>query len=1017
MKRLILALAFLAGVIPGAVGLNAQTFSQYRNAASSSLAATHAPNSGTLTLDPGTGQFFGTPSPTTPIRVVVSRMSTRPNGFLKPTTSRTIFLVTVRSGDTLSGLTVATDEGETNVDQTFVKGDAVEVMVTAGMFNEIKAAISSLPVDASVVHKTTNETISGVKTFSGGISGPGSAITATGGRIGEVAETLAVKSSRTFHVDSFGAVGDGTADDSTAINAAVTAAGLVAGGVVEFGPKTYAIGAPIGGSPTRITLRGVRGRTKLFKLPLASAHGILSSAGVYSNWSFDGIEFDGNGQAIVRAGVGYYYTLPITAARTVRFDRCVFRDTLRGLFPRDVKDLVVEDCEFLGTRPGTFAADTWDPAAVPDARRGSGIDMIESVREIKVSNSRFRFVDLGICASTSSTQAGRDILVTGCSFVNDWWDTPGSILRFTPDAATAPPVITVTRAAGGLTAVTSANQALSFRRVLASGTEFTNVFLGTVEVGGAGFAAAVVGDVIETVDGKRARVAAVASATSVSAYGWESMDTYEPTSAPAVSADWRLVRYYGTIGVPVSDTQVTCYTDPINPFTGERAVADAGLDLTTLLVRVLPAVSYGGIHINAGLEGVRVEGNAFRGNWADQCSIFACPGATVIGNTFAYGQDEGVTLMGCPNSVVSANRFTNSGVSAVFVGSSNYSVVSANSIHNWGLVNYTAGAIDGGGLAMTVSGNALAVDDFPGRGWSRTGVKLYADSTGTLISGGIDRASTEATVDVTLVAAPTVDSITARDVTSVQGTGAANVRRDIPTAGGDVTIGGESLILADGPFGRANLFFGGRTAAFPKLIQVGNSLQVFLADESDYAMLTAGQITGKGTMGPVGPTSQFTISRRSNDSQAAAIYSGGGDLQIYMNGLAADAMMINANGAVSQAMDTMTYAATISLDVTRPNIHKLTATGNATIDASGAGVAGQEITVLIANDATPRTITFGTNFRPSGTLVGTASKAATVRFVSDGTAWYESGRTTGLFTLPLFGLGWRKRRRVAEAAA
>src|SRR5215216_3206084 len=64
---------------------------------------------------------------------------------------------------------------------------------------------------------------------------------------------------------------------------------------------------------------------------------------------------------------------------------------------------------------------------------------------------------------------------------------------------------------------------------------------------------------------------------------------------------------------------------------------------------------------------------------------------------------------------------------------------------------------------------------------------------------------------------------------------------------------------------------------------------------------------------------------------------------------------INRGTAVflKTGMDTMTYAATISLDVSNSSFHKTTtvdATGNATINASGAGNLGQIITILITND-------------------------------------------------------------------
>jgi hypothetical protein len=122
------------------------------------------------------------------------------------------------------------------------------------------------------------------------------------------------------------------------------------------------------------------------------------------------------------------------------------------------------------------------------------------------------------------------------------------------------------------------------------------------------------------------------------------------------------------------------------------------------------------------------------------------------------------------------------------------------------------------------------------------------------------------------------------------------------------------------------------------------------------------------------------------------------DFQMDPNtGSFANAFQIFSLGAHSGVMDTMTYSGTITLDVQKGNVHKTTtvnATGNATINASTAGQAGQHMWVLIANDATSgKTITFGTNFLTTGTIVGTVSKSATIHFISDGTAFYEVSRT------------------------
>lgn len=70
-----------------------------------------------------------------------------------------------------------------------------------------------------------------------------------------------------------------------------------------------------------------------------------------------------------------------------------------------------------------------------------------------------------------------------------------------------------------------------------------------------------------------------------------------------------------------------------------------------------------------------------------------------------------------------------------------------------------------------------------------------------------------------------------------------------------------------------------------------------------------------------------------------------------------------------------------------------TATGNSSIAATAVPVAGQLLVLVINNDAgAARTITFTTNFRAVGTLIGTASKACTITFVSDGTNYLEISR-------------------------
>lgn len=92
------------------------------------------------------------------------------------------------------------------------------------------------------------------------------------------------------------------------------------------------------------------------------------------------------------------------------------------------------------------------------------------------------------------------------------------------------------------------------------------------------------------------------------------------------------------------------------------------------------------------------------------------------------------------------------------------------------------------------------------------------------------------------------------------------------------------------------------------------------------------------------------------------------------------------------AVTALTPGTTVTLTVTQGPVFTETAAQNQTINASGTQVAGQRIILIITNDATPRTITFGTGFRAVSTLVGTANKAATISFVSDGTSLFETSR-------------------------
>jgi hypothetical protein len=100
------------------------------------------------------------------------------------------------------------------------------------------------------------------------------------------------------------------------------------------------------------------------------------------------------------------------------------------------------------------------------------------------------------------------------------------------------------------------------------------------------------------------------------------------------------------------------------------------------------------------------------------------------------------------------------------------------------------------------------------------------------------------------------------------------------------------------------------------------------------------------------------------------------------------------------SMDSTPYQAAITLDVTGGDVHKIRTApngGNATLSAATAGLPGQHMWIIIANDnVSAKTIAFGANMLSAGPLAGAAGKSSTIHFVSDGTAWYEVARTVGL---------------------
>ena len=98
------------------------------------------------------------------------------------------------------------------------------------------------------------------------------------------------------------------------------------------------------------------------------------------------------------------------------------------------------------------------------------------------------------------------------------------------------------------------------------------------------------------------------------------------------------------------------------------------------------------------------------------------------------------------------------------------------------------------------------------------------------------------------------------------------------------------------------------------------------------------------------------------------------------------------------------YATTVDLDAFIQNSTFVSLTGDntnaCTVSILSVKPAGHLLTVQFNQPAAGHTsvLTFGTGFRSTGTVTGTASKCILVTFRSDGTTYNEVGRTSAALT-------------------
>ena len=129
--------------------------------------------------------------------------------------------------------------------------------------------------------------------------------------------------------------------------------------------------------------------------------------------------------------------------------------------------------------------------------------------------------------------------------------------------------------------------------------------------------------------------------------------------------------------------------------------------------------------------------------------------------------------------------------------------------------------------------------------------------------------------------------------------------------------------------------------------------------------------------------------KATTDSMRTNIYAG-------LNGKEGTISVLSfAKGGISGAAATSATTGTMTVSMTT-SVITITPTGACTFNASG-GVAGQRVTFAITTSGTSSfTLTFGTNFRKTGTLATgtTSARFFSVTFVCiDGTVWQEVART------------------------
>ncbi len=108
---------------------------------------------------------------------------------------------------------------------------------------------------------------------------------------------------------------------------------------------------------------------------------------------------------------------------------------------------------------------------------------------------------------------------------------------------------------------------------------------------------------------------------------------------------------------------------------------------------------------------------------------------------------------------------------------------------------------------------------------------------------------------------------------------------------------------------------------------------------------------------------------------------------------------LNVELDIQRSSQTLTAGATVAINAKNGRVATLTPAENETITISNVGAVGDTFTLkILTSGTTAYTLTFSTGFNITGTLATgtTTAKIFVIRFVSDGTNYMESSRTTAM---------------------